>query len=282
MTILAPSRLADTSVHDRLDLGQNFGAMTHTIRGNDLLVNAADHTPGMIVPHHVHSNAYLCIVVAGSFELNARRSEDCNAGSVIAHPEGHAHGNRFSAHPGRCVNIHFGPTWLQQRAVNDWLADYRHTHLGPVAPSLRRLAHEMSARDEAASLAVASAAIELLAEAMRADAAPASPHWMSRIIDIVESDLAHAPTLALLAREVGAHPAHVARAFKQAHGETIGEYVRRRRVEEAARALADPRLSLADIAAAAGFADQAHFSRVFKRHFGVSPGARRRGMQLSF
>ena len=30
MTILAPSRLADTSVHDRLDLGQNFGAMTHT------------------------------------------------------------------------------------------------------------------------------------------------------------------------------------------------------------------------------------------------------------
>jgi AraC-like DNA-binding protein len=35
-------------------------------------------------------------------------------------------------------------------------------------------------------------------------------------------------------------------------------------------------LSLAQIAAAAGFSDQAHFTRVFRRHFGISPGARRR------
>jgi transcriptional regulator GlxA family with amidase domain len=34
-----------------------------------------------------------------------------------------------------------------------------------------------------------------------------------------------------------------------------------------------------EIAAAAGVADQAHFGRVFKRHFGTTPGARRRAMQ---
>jgi AraC family transcriptional regulator len=282
MTILVPSRLADTALHDRLDPGQNFGAMTHAVQENDLLVNAADHTPGMVVPHHVHANAYLCIVVAGSFELNARMSQDCTAGSVIAHPEGHGHANRFSDQPGRCVNIHFGSTWTAQRTVRDWLADYRHARLGAQAPSLRRLALEMCAQDEAASLAVASAAIELLAEAMRAGAAPNSAKWMQRIVDRIESDLANAPSLGELAREVGVHPAHVSRAFRKAHGETIGEYVRRRRVEQAARSLADPSLSLADIAAAAGFSDQAHFTRVFRQHFGVSPGARRREMQLSF
>ena len=50
-----------------------------------------------------------------------------------------------------------------------------------------------------------------------------------------------------------------------------GEYQRRLRVEHAGRQLTTTRRSLAEIAAAAGFADQAHFSRVFKDQTGVTP-----------
>jgi AraC family transcriptional regulator len=271
----------DTSVSGRLAHGQNFGAMTHAVASGDLYINAADHAPGTEVPPHEHANAYLCVVVAGAFELRARRVQDCAAGSVIACPANHTHANRFADQPGRCVNIHFGPTWTGERLVREWLDDYRHVALGAAAPSLRRLAREMSAADSAAPLAVASAAIELVAKAMRAEASRGPPRWLARIIDIVEADLPGAPGLGRLAAEIGAHPAHLARAFRRAYGETIGEYVRRRRVEEAEHALANAELSLADIAIAAGFSDQAHFTRVFRRHFGVSPGARRRAMQVS-
>src|SRR5258708_600333 len=165
--------------------------------------------------------------------------------------------------------------------MRDWLRDYRHVGVGPSAPSLRRLDRELRADDSAAPLAAASAAIELLADAIRADAPAGRPPWVSRIIDMIESDLARAPTLGQLAAEIGLHPAHLSRAFRKTCGETLGEYVRRRRVEEADRALVSD-LSLAEIALHAGFCDQAHFTRVFRRHFGVSPGARRRAMQLSF
>jgi len=278
----APSSLAPSSHDGRLDPGQNFGAMTQQVRGADLLVNAADHAASMQVPRHEHANAYLCVVLAGGFELQARRSSDCPAGSVIAYPAGHVHANRFGDQPGRCVNIHLGASWLAQRSVRDWLDDYRQVQLGPGSAPMRRLAHEMNSTDSAAPLAVASAAIELLAEAMRAAAPAAAPRWLQRVVDLLEADLAQAPGLGELAAQVGMHPSHLARAFRQARGETLGDYVRRRRIEQADRALREGRLSLAEIAAAAGFADQAHFTRVFRRQIGMSPGARRRAMQAAF
>ena len=274
-----PSTALRPAAHP-LPHGQNFGDMTRKVATSDLVINAADHAPWMIVPAHEHANTYLCIVVSGAFELRARHCDECRAGSAIAYPAGHVHENRFGGRSSRCVNIHFGPTWTDERWVRDWLRDYHHVGIGPAAASLRRLDRELRADDSAAPLATASAAIELMADAIRADAPRGRPPWISRIVDMVESDLACAPTLGQLATEIGLHPAHVSRVFRRTCGETLGEYVRRRRVEEADRALSGA-LSLAEIAAQAGFSDQAHFTRVFRRHFGISPGARRRAMQLS-
>jgi AraC family transcriptional regulator len=52
--------------------------------------------------------------------------------------------------------------------------------------------------------------------------------------------------------------------------------VRRLRVDWALRELSTSARSLSEIALDAGFADQSHFTRVFKRQVGVSPGAFRR------
>jgi AraC family transcriptional regulator len=74
-----------------------------------------------------------------------------------------------------------------------------------------------------------------------------------------------------LAQSVGVHPVTLARAFRQAFGCTVGEYVRHLRIERAAHQLAGTELSLAEIALAAGFSDQSHFSNLFRHHTGLSP-----------
>jgi AraC family transcriptional regulator len=264
---------------DKLLPGQNFGAMTRTLSSGGLLINAADHTPGMRIPRHEHASAYLCVVLAGGFELQRPGGDvDCIAGTLVAHPAGDSHANRFGEQFGRCMNIHVGDGWGADRALREWLADPRHVRLGASSPALLRLAREIEANDSAAPLAAGAAALELLAEAMRADEPAAPAPWLRRVIDRLEADLTDAPTLTELAAEVGVHPAHLSRAFRQVRGETVGEYLRRRRVEQAERALAGPR-PLAEIAADAGFADQAHFTRVFRRHFGMTPAAPRRANQ---
>jgi AraC family transcriptional regulator len=262
-------------------MDKNLGALVNRIECGDLVINATQYSLHTVLPRHEHAEAYVCVVAAGSYQQYAAGCFDCYPGSVVSHPAGHEHANRFGRGGGRCLSIHFGASWAIDDALRRMLADYRHIRLGSHARSLIRLTREMQSGDSAAPLAAASAALELLAEATRSAERGGSPIWLGRIIDMVEADLAHAPTLTALAAEVGIHPAHLARTFRRLHGETIGEYVRRRRVEEAERALAGE-LSIAQIAAAAGFADQAHFSRVFRRHFGESPGARRRGLQISF
>jgi AraC family transcriptional regulator len=79
-------------------------------------------------------------------------------------------------------------------------------------------------------------------------------------------------TLAGVAEAVGVHPSHLARSFRCAYGKTVGEYARALRLDWATAQLALEDATLAEIAVRAGFADQSHFTRAFRRQTGVTPG----------
>ncbi|HEY6330403.1 MAG TPA: helix-turn-helix transcriptional regulator, partial [Blastocatellia bacterium] len=69
---------------------------------------------------------------------------------------------------------------------------------------------------------------------------------------------------------------YMATAFRRYHNCTIGEYVRRLRIEYSCRELAGSNRPLAEIAASAGYADQSHFCRAFRNSTGLSPAQYRR------
>jgi AraC family transcriptional regulator len=83
-------------------------------------------------------------------------------------------------------------------------------------------------------------------------------------------------TLAALAARVGVHPVHLSRTWRRFRGSSLGDALKRLRIEEARRRLAGGREPLAQVALDLGFADQAHFTRVFGRVAGETPGRYRR------
>jgi AraC family transcriptional regulator len=79
-----------------------------------------------------------------------------------------------------------------------------------------------------------------------------------------------------LARAVGLSPAHFSRAFRETVGQPPHRHLLALRLEHARRLLEYPDAALANVAQRTGFADQAHFTRLFKREFGMTPGALQR------
>ena len=95
----------------------------------------------------------------------------------------------------------------------------------------------------------------------------------SRVLELIDARLDRGVSIEELAREASLSPSHFMRAFKQAFGRPPHQHILALRLDRARRLLDQPDASLSDIALRTGFADQAHFTRLFKRQFGVTPGS---------
>lgn len=100
---------------------------------------------------------------------------------------------------------------------------------------------------------------------------------LQRLEEWLEENLSESFSLRDMATVVDLSPFHFARALKASTGLTPRALVTQRRVARARVLLAGDELPLAEVALACGFADQAHFTHVFGRETGATPGAWRRG-----
>jgi AraC family transcriptional regulator len=97
---------------------------------------------------------------------------------------------------------------------------------------------------------------------------------MHRVIEAIDRGLDQPLDLASLAAVAHFSPYHFHRVFAAWMGETLGDYLRRRRVEVGASRLAgQPRLPVLQVALSVGFGSGEAFSRAFRSRFGASPSA---------
>jgi AraC family transcriptional regulator len=97
------------------------------------------------------------------------------------------------------------------------------------------------------------------------------------VVEYIEEHLDASPTLEQMAAIARLSPNYFVWQFKRATGLPPHQYVILRRVERARQLLqTGTQLSLAGVAAHAGFSDQSQFSHHFKRLIGVTPGQFRR------
>jgi len=95
---------------------------------------------------------------------------------------------------------------------------------------------------------------------------------MHRVLEHIDRELDQPLELETLARVANFSPFHFHRLFTAWMGETLGDYMRRRRLELAAqRLVAQPRLAVLQVALSVGFGSTEAFARAFKTRFGSTP-----------
>ena len=107
------------------------------------------------------------------------------------------------------------------------------------------------------------------------------PCRIRRAVALMETNFAAKLSREEMARAAGLSVSYFSKLFAQCIGLSPHQYLVRCRLSHGKKLLATPEenLSIVDVAAEAGFADQAHFCRHFRRAYGVSPLAFRRACQ---
>lgn len=94
---------------------------------------------------------------------------------------------------------------------------------------------------------------------------------LNRVLDFINQNCARDLRLRELAEIAGISTNYFCEQFKVSTGMTPYQYVLYRRMERAKQYLRDPKFTLATVSAAMGFANQSHFTKVFRRLVGVTP-----------
>lgn len=232
--------------------------------------------PQRRLPWHEHANASMCYVVSGSYAERARgRDQECAPRSMVFKPGAERHADQFGRSGGRCLLIEITPHRLAAlQPYVDLSGQPRLVRTATIARIGQEIYREFADGDAVSPLAVEGLILEALAEGARAredDGSAHLPRWLRQARDLVH-DRCHEPlTLSTVAHAVGIHPSHLARVFRKHYRRSIGDYIRGLRIDRAATELADTAMPLATIGLRSGFYDQSHFSRVFKRHTGLTP-----------
>lgn len=259
----------------RLGPGKFFGEPVWERRCNGLLLTLSVYPPCRTQPWHCHANPTFFLLLGGDHRDRSGHADfEQPAFSFVYHPTTKPHAGELGPSGMRGLNIEYEREWLAKHSLSEAdLGDYR-----PVASALARQAalHFITTAFQPGRPAendLETQGLELLEPLVAPTAGSGvtpTPPRLKKAVDLLQARFRESVSLRDAAREAELHPVHLARMFRRFHHCSISEWLRALRLAEAGRLVLEG-LPLAEAASAAGFADQAHFSRCFRLAFGCPP-----------
>jgi AraC family transcriptional regulator len=266
-----------------LEMGKFVGAPVRAHAFEGVLIAENTYVSGMTVAAHEHDSPLLSLVLQGHASEDIEgQSREMGTQNLLYTPAFHTHSHRFFTE-GRWLNIQFSARWLGGVGAE--------TGVLPRAPQLlrggttvnwaSRLGAEIREPDAVSRFAIEGALLLLLTDLSRLPVfgERRRPRWFKVVEDAIDASVAEPPSVSELAALAGVHASHLLRTFRQHHGCTVATYIRRQRVERARAEIAASKRPLSMIALDAGFADQSHFTRVFRQAYGQTPGQYARSLR---
>lgn len=262
-----------------LQTGQFYGETNKTIYLDGVTLTDTEYTKEE-VDWHYHQNAYFTFILAGKLiEGNRKETYDCTAGSLIFHNWQEPHYNIKPAGYTRGFQIEINQDWLDRFYVDNrqlqgsmFVWDPRPRLL------LSRIYKETKIQDNTTPGAIQSLLLETFS-LLKSDQifhTRRKPSWVKKVHELLREKCSERLSLNDLASDLGIHPVHLSRNFPKYFHCSLGEYVRKLKVEKSLALLANKKYSLTQVAFECGFSDQSHFIRCFREVTGINPLAFRR------
>ena len=262
-----------------LPAGKHYGSMVQSWSSDQIAVRRIVYEQGMLSSLHGNEQASVVFVESGHcIKQMGSRIVELSQGSGMFIPAERLQRDSFP-----CAT-----TFLAAEFSSAFLGRLRESGLTSsdtiefvtrqAHPLRTQMSRELTSPDSLSELVLEGLLTSTIGLAHRDNQSRESnpPNWLRKAKDLLYDSATEFLTIEGVAHSVGVHPAHLSREFRRWFHRTPGEYVRERRVHLAKKQLEETDSALSQIAYEAGFADQAHFSKVFRRHSGLTPLAYRR------
>jgi AraC family transcriptional regulator len=255
-----------------------FGKQLRKFEVGGFVLTETIHPPCLVLSRHDHECANINLTLQGSFrEIIGNHWQESSQSTLLVKPAGEHHANQYGSAGAHGFIIEVQPSKLESiRRFSKLFDAPSYIQGGRLPVFMKKIYKEFQAIGSVASeLMIEGLVLEMLAETSRhIDKTYSSlgiPHRIREARDFIHENFTEGISLSTIATAVGLNPAYLARMFRKYYGCSVGEYVKRLQLEFAEQELIKSESSLAEIAAAAGFYDQSHFTNAFKLYAKMTP-----------
>ena len=258
----------------KLPSGNFYGNTFRRFETPGFALTETSYLSGSRLPKHSHENPYFGFVLFGSYSENfGTNSRTCHPSMLIYHPADEVHHQVFASEV-RLFRFELKPSIF---AGSNGIGPLRNQSAsefqgGDICKWTAKMYEEFRLMDDVSLIAMDGLALLILSEILRSHIS--GRKCTSRLLrakDFIRECYSENLSLSRISQEVEAHPAYLCHQFHLHFGITVGDYIRRVRIEAAREHLVKSKVSLSKIAVLSGFSDQSHFSRNFKKVTGMTP-----------
>lgn len=221
---------------------------------------------------HSHNNAHITLFLkGGTTEKRKNSSQTLGPGSLLFYHSDELHLNQNTLFPSRNINIEIEENLLKELQINEAIIEKSVQNSAMAKFLILKIFKESQSADIFTNDNVTMLFSQLSQTNNHIEHYEKSPFWVKSLNELLNDCWNENPNLKDLAQVLNLNPITISKHFPKYFGCTLGEYMRRIKINRSLSLIQSAESNLTEISLYCGFADQSHFIRTFKNQTGFLP-----------
>jgi len=257
-----------------LDRGHYLGKVVDLCYCDGIIAGATQYPEeGHTSQPHYHDNMHISFVLrGGSVEKRGQGQQyERLPGDIMFYHAGEIHQNIQKVFPSKNINLEIENDFLLKNGNTEAAIGSVLTENPDGKFLLLKVYNELSENDHFSASSISMLFLDMVNRSAKKHQTKPLPSWVRIIHELLNDQSTGKLGLTDLSKAAGVHPITISKHFHKYYGCTLGEYMRKLKIEKALTLIKAGTIPLTEIAYACDFSDQSHFTRVFKQQTGFLP-----------
>jgi AraC family transcriptional regulator len=255
-----------------LNTGEYSGAVSSLRKVEGIIAGTTTYAENSFnTEFHYHSNPHLSFVLqGGNIENRKKKTIERTVGDIMFFHSGEIHQTLPANCQTKNMNLELECSFLEQYAITEEQVSRMVDQNMDSKFLILRMYKELIENDQFSDVSIQLLLLSTISKPVREDRYH-NLGWIKALSEVLHDEWTTFHNLDDLSVILNVHPVTISKYFTKNFGCTLGEYMRKIKIEKSLSLIQNKSQSLTEIALECGFADQSHFIRNFKKFTGQLP-----------